>query len=58
MAAQIRRGAVRGEVMISDPEYLKLQLKEYQSLVRNNPKEKTGLIRDEIRRITDLLQGI
>ena len=41
-----------------DIEYLKLQLKEYRSLVRNNPKEKTGEIRSEIERIRNLLQEV
>ena len=39
-------------------DYLKLQLKEYRSLVRNNPREKTGVIRDEIDRIRNLLQEL
>jgi len=39
-------------------DYLKLQLKEYRSLVRNNPKEKTYDIRCEIDRIRNLLQVI
>ncbi len=37
-------------------DYLKLQLKELRSLARNNPKEKTVDIRNEIHRIRNLLQ--
>jgi hypothetical protein len=44
--------------LIMDIEYLKLQLKEYRSLARNNPKEKTVEIRSEIERIRNLLQVI
>jgi hypothetical protein len=46
--------------MISADEidYLKLQLKELRSLVRNNPRAKTIECRIEINRIRNLLQVI
>ena len=46
------------EDIADEIDYLKLQLKEYRSLVRNNPKEKTRAIRDEIDRIRNLIQEL
>ena len=39
-----------------DLERIRMQLKEYRSLVRNNPKDKTIEIRKEIRRLEKKLR--
>jgi len=39
-----------------DIELIRMQLKEYRSLVKNNPKDKTIEIRKEIRRLEKKLR--